>query len=469
MQAAWKVGLLVVVFVGLLVATYAVLEKSFFAKPTDDYYVVFDNAGGLEPGARVLFAGVQIGAVTKVELITAGQAQATIAVEKNYQIPVGSRAVLPTSFISIGDRQVEIMPPPNAEKVAMLKPGDKIPGSLASPLANLIPNSEKTVEELNKTLVAFRELVQDPELKKSLTSLMGSSEKTAASFGGLADRMDALLARNTDQFETMLATTATSLENLQAVSYQVRKLVESGDIQDRTVKLLDNLNAAVESGQKLVAEMSSLAGDPEMRSNMKETLANVKTMSESGTRIASNAETITQNGVTVSDEAVKLARKANELAEKVDSLIETFKTTLERFKSGGTGLVNDTHFTADLVRETDPGRLRTDLNVIFPFGQERLQVGLYDAAESNKLNLQFGRDVSKSMALRYGVYASKPAVGVDYALAPRLNLRSDLFGLNEPQLDFRLAYQYGQDLSAWLGIERIFQRPMAAFGIGIKK
>jgi phospholipid/cholesterol/gamma-HCH transport system substrate-binding protein len=121
------------------------------------------------------------------------------------------------------------------------------------------------------------------------------------------------------------------------------------------------------------------------------------------------------------------------------------------------------------VRETDPGRIRTDMNVTIPVGEENLTFGLYDAFESNKLNLQFSRNLNNYLALRYGVYASKPGVGVDYALAPRLNLRSDLFGLNEPQLDLRLGYRLDSRFNAWVGVERIFQRPMAAIGFGIKR
>jgi hypothetical protein len=107
--------------------------------------------------------------------------------------------------------------------------------------------------------------------------------------------------------------------------------------------------------------------------------------------------------------------------------------------------------------------------VTVPFGEERATIGLYDAAESNKLNLQLGRDLTSLLSLRYGVYASKPGIGVDYVLSPRVSLRGDLFGLNDPQMDFRVAYGFGQGFNAWAGIERVFQRPMVAFGVGVKK
>jgi phospholipid/cholesterol/gamma-HCH transport system substrate-binding protein len=192
-------------------------------------------------------------------------------------------------------------------------------------------------------------------------------------------------------------------------------------------------------------------------------------MSESGVRIANSAEAMAENGVVVSDEAVKLAKKANDLAVKVDELIETFKQTLQRFSTPAGALTSGVEFSADLVRQTDPGRFRTDINVAIPLGTEKLTLGLYDAAESNKLNAQFIRGLQKGLDLRYGVYASKPGVGVDYSLARGLNLRGDLFGLNDPQLDLRLGYGFGQGFNVWFGLERLFQKPAAAIGFGIKK
>ena len=467
MQAAWKVGLLVVVFVGLLVATYAVLQRSAFAKPTSDYYIEFDDAGGLTKGATVLLAGVRIGSVTEVKLV-ARKALVTIAIDSEQLIPVGSTAVLPTSLISIGDRQIEIVPPKDSGLVGFLEPGDKFYGTVRSPLEGLMPDSESTVRELNATLSAFRKLLEDEEMRAGVNRLMAASEQTIESFGELALRMDAVLAANADSFSALLATTGRSLENLEAVSLEVKQLVESGELEDRTLALLDNLNEAVIMGQNLMAELNAFATDPEMKRAITETLENVRTMSESGMRIAESAEVMAENGVVISDEALKLARKVNDLADEVKGLLDTFRETLEQFRTGGVSIARGAEITADVIRETDPGRFRSDVNVTIPLGERRLTFGLYDAFEGNKVNLQIARDYNSHMALRYGVYASKPALGVDYALAPRLDLRGDLFGLNDPQLDLRLRYHFGDGVNGWFGVERIFLRPMPTVGLGIK-
>lgn len=469
MGSAPKVGLLVVVFIGLLLTAYGLLEKSLFAKQTDTYYIEFENAGGLQSGARVLLAGVQIGSVSAVELMTPGKARAVVSIERGYSIPQGSTAVLPTSFISIGDRQVEIITPTDVEKVPALAPGSSIVGRLASPLDAIVPNSEETVAELNKTLVAFREFVSDPELKESFTRMVTTSERTIQNFGDLAHSMNGMIRENSDSFEGILASTRNSLENLEAVSVEVKKLVESGELQDKTVALLDNMNEAVIAGKELVAELNALASDPEMKASLKSTLANVETMSDSGTRIAASAETMAANGAVVSEEVVTLSRKANALADDVKELLESFKGAVDRFKGVTAPGAGGVEVQADLLRETDPSRFRADLGMSIPIGEERLHLGLYDAFESNKLNLQISRDFSNYLALRYGVYASKPGIGVDYRLAPSLGLRADLFDLNDPQLDLRLGYRFDEKTTAYLGFERIFRSPMAVVGVGIKK
>lgn len=467
MQSAGKVGGFVVLFGIMFLGVYALLQKSVFAKPTEKYFALFSDAGGLTTGTPVLMSGVQIGTVEAVDLVRPGEAKVTLAVERGRQIPSGSEAVLPASLISFGDKQVLIVP--GATTTAFLIPGDTLAGTQQKPLDNLLPDSEATVEELNKTLVAVRTLLEDESLKGGVKNLMATSEQTVAQFGKLAGRLDQFIAKNQGTVAGLIATTQKSLMNLQAVSEEIRKVAASGELQGKTTALLDNLNAAVKQGQSLVADLQSTLNDPTLKNSIQDTLANFKTMSESGTRIAVDAEAMAKNGVTISAETVELMKKANKLADEVDGLIQKFKETVDRLQGGGKSLLSGISGEASLVRETEPNRNRADVNVTVPLGSERVTLGLYDAFESNKVNLQLHKALSPDLDLRYGVYASKPGVGVDYALAPRLGLRSDVFGLNNPQWDVRMRYDFGGGIFGWFGVERLLKRNSPALGIGIRK
>src|SRR5690606_4799149 len=115
MASAWKVGVFVIIFAGLMLGVYAVLQKSLFAVEQDSYVVVFDDAGGLTTGSAVLYAGVKIGEVGAVELTEDSKAKVILSIDADRKIPLGTTAVLPGSFISIGDRQLLLKPPASVD------------------------------------------------------------------------------------------------------------------------------------------------------------------------------------------------------------------------------------------------------------------------------------------------------------------------------------------------------------------
>ncbi|MCC6403795.1 MAG: MCE family protein [Fimbriimonadaceae bacterium] len=466
MTSAAKVGAFVVLFGVLGLAALNVLQAGLFAPKTDAYFAEFDDAGGVAVGSPVMLAGVQVGQVEKVNLTPEGRARLALSIEAGTALPRDSVAVVPASLLAIGDTRVLLH---GTAASGRLMPGSVIRGALASPLESMGLNLDSTLDEMNRTLVAVRQTVEDEELKQGVKQLIGSLDRTTARFGGVAGRVDTLLARNQSVMEQSLRSASASLANLQAVSTEVRKLVASGELQGKTTALMDSLQAAVNDGRGLVGDLRAMANDPKMRASIDETLENVKVISASGTRVAADAELMAKNGVKVSEEATLLMKKANSLADEVDSLIKKFNKTVDDITERGKGFSSGVQIEATVMGETRPGRLRTDLNATIPIGQERLSLGLYDAFESNKVNLQFVRSFGSRTDLRYGVYASKPGIGVDYALAPRVGLRADVFGLNDPRFDARLGIDLGRSVTGWFGLDRVFERNSPSLGVTIRK
>jgi phospholipid/cholesterol/gamma-HCH transport system substrate-binding protein len=456
-MAAWKVGAFVVLFVGLMLAALAFLEQSVFARPVDVYYAEFEDAGGIATGSAVLLSGVHVGNVREVSLVKPGTARLTLEIWRPTRLPLGSQALLPASLISIGDQRVQIVPPAKPE--GFLEVGGTIPGKLGSPLDSLSPDTGEVLKNLNATLEATQKLLADKELKSD----------TAKKFGDLAARIDTLVVRNQDQFAKMLVSASSSLENLRLVSKEVQKLVASGELQGKSKALLDNLDGAVSDGRRLVAELQAFAVDPELKDSLKQTLANVKLASESGPKIAADAEAMAKNGVTITEETVLLMRKANALADDVQQIVEKFNKTVDKFSSGAKSMGQNIEVEATLARESNPGRFRTDVTASVPIGKDKAVVGFYDAFESNKLTAQLQRKLSPNLDFRYGAYASKPGIGVDFATADRVSFRGDLFGLNDPQFDARLRYDFGGGVYGWTGIERVFEKNSPAAGVSVRR
>lgn len=479
MASAWKVGLLVVVFLGLMVAAFAVLQESFFATPRLMYTAEFEDAGGLTSGSAVLYAGVKIGEVAEVALSERATALVTLAVDADKRIPLGTVAVLPGSFISIGDKQVLLKAPESS--TGFFEAGSDqdapIPGVLEGPLDSVFPDSEKTIEELNKTMVAFQELLGDEELKGGLTRMMQAGEDTlregqgtAKEFTRLAGNVNMTIERNAGKVDALMASVAQSMADLNAVSAKIREVATDGKLEAQANELLTTINSAAREGELLVKDLRAYTSDPELQSSLKSTMKNFESMSESGVKIASDAEVMSKNGIAITEETKTLLEKANKLADEVSRALEDLKGSVKGIvEGGGAGLIPTFEVEADLMRESDPGRFRSDVNLSTQLGDQKLIFGLYDAFESNKLNLMFERPFSEQLDFRYGVYASKPGVGVSYAVAPKLWFRSDLFGLNDPQLDFRMRYDFSGGFHGWLGIERLFERNSPAIGFGIRR
>lgn len=465
MSSAAKVGALVITFVALFSGAYFVLGRSVFAPRTATYYAMFADAGGVPEGANVLMAGVVVGSVTRVDLVSSRQAKVTLAVEEAVAIPEGSRVAIPTALIGIGDRDLEIVPP--AQEAPRLKPGSTLPGFKQSALASVLPESETTLKELNATLAATRKLLEDPALKGRAEELLASGAKTAEKFGALAARLDTLLAQNSQTLNRVLAQGSEVMADIATTSDELAKFAKSGKLQGQVTNLLDNLDQAVGEGRRLVSEMNALVTDPKLREPLQEILANTKTMSESGTRIADNAEVISKNGITLSEKAIEIAEKASALADDAKAIMEKFRGTIDRIP-GIEKSVSEAKVEADLFRESNPGRWRTDATISIPYRNKTYTAGLFDAFESNKVILQVGQPFGPA-TLRYGVYASKPGLGVDYRLASGLFLRGDVFGVNDPRFDVRMRYEFGGGVVGWLGVDRVFEQNAPTIGIGIRR
>lgn len=471
MQSAARVGGLVILASVLGVGVLASLQAGMFARSTTPYKVVFEDAGGLTAGSRVMMSGVLIGRVELVALEKPGRAVALISVYDDVSLPGGSTAELPESFISIGDKEVRITPG-SGEPLAT---NAEIPGSVTSPIESFFPDAKQTIASLDRTMAAVTKLLEDKDLKNSVLSLAQSGEKlmaegaqTASSAGRLIRRMDGVVAQNASALPELMASTKRTLANVESLTAELDGIMSKGEFQKEAMDLLKGLNEAVLEGRNLVAEMNKVVADPELQAGLKTNLANVSKMTESGTRIAKNVEEISATGIEASKSANELLKKANGLAEDVQKLIERFKETL-----GGAGRAKDALSTvtleADLVASGERGTLRTDVSASVPLGRETLELGMFDAFESNKINAQLRRSLAEGLDVRYGVYASKLGVGVQYRLAPSLGLRGDLYGLNDPTLDLRLRYDFSRSIHGWLGLNSAFNRNTPMIGFGIRR
>lgn len=471
MQGAAKVGVLVVVFTVLLYGAYMVLGQDLLGPPKVAYYAEFSDAAGITPGSQVQLAGVKIGTVEKVKLVSSSLARVTLQVGKDIQIPAGSVATIPSSLIGLGDRAILIVPPAKAS--GFLAAGDTLAGAKSGPLDGILPDAGATMLELNKTLAATRKLLENQQLQNKLVSLLDASNKTATEFGQLAARMDTMLAQGNPKIQRALTEATLTMAEVRKGTSMITQILKDGKYQKEALAMLEKLNQAADGANKIIADVHALTSDADLKNNLKKTADNVTAMTESGAKMAKSGEKIAENGEKISANAIVMSEKAIELETKASGLLDEVKGAIDNIKeffkkSGGKVAIPKLTTTADLLGSTDRGRTQVDLNAKVDFKDFDLHVGLYDAFESNRINVQLARPFSSQGEYRYGIYASKPSIGVDYRVAPGLYLRGDLFDINNPRFDLRAKYVFGKGFYGWIGIDKVFGRNAPMIGFGIK-
>lgn len=477
MGNAAKVGGLVVVFIAMLLGAYAFLGKSLFGPKFQTFYASFPDAGGITPGTRILLAGVNIGLVTSVELASPTEAKATLAVKPGINIPAGSKLLLPSSLVGLGE-QVILLNPPNDIK-GNLATGSTIPGGKAGALDGILPNAPATVEELTKTMAAFRKLLEDPELTGGLKKLMATTNATMGEFGKTAGSFNNVINSNQANLTQTLVAMRDGMQNINGLTKELYVMAKSGKIQGDLTATMANLRSATEKGDKLMTEINALVSDPDLRASLKGSAANITAMTESGAKMAKNGEAIAANvekmsvdGPDISRKISELMTKANEIADDIKGITQEVKGSVgkvtEVLTKSPTSAFSNMQTRFDLIAESEPGFLRTDFTTIFPSSNgDSFQLGLWNAFESNQFIAQQSKKIDDNLSLRYGIFASKPGFGVDYLLGSRASLRADVFSLNDPRFDLRMRYEIGKGVVGWIGVNKMFKdnSPMIGFGV----
>ncbi len=472
MQGAWKVGLLVVVFAVLVGAGLKFMGVMLGKKDSQVFTATLPDAGGVASGAKLLMAGVKVGTVTKVELDGPTRAKLTLEIDKGVELPMGSSLSIPSSLLSLGESPVMIIPGPGPG--LMVAGRDTLVGSKSTMMQSSMPEVEKTLSEVNLTMIEMRKtmasvqvLLQDKPRLAKVDRLLESLGTTVDKFGNVADKVTSLMSSNQGNLTGALNSFRLAMKDVQSTTTSVANMIKSGKYDQKMDGILANLNTTTEKAGLLVDDLRAFVNDPNLRDPLNKTAQNVATISDSGTRIAADTEKMAANGVQITEKLNTFTEKANDLADSAKDALDSLKKIIS--KAPSTDKFNLTA-NLDLMHESNPSHYRTDMEVGFNLAGNRIHAGLFDAFESNKITVQVGQPFNKGKGeVRYGIYASKPGLGVEYEIARGFALRGDLFDINNPRLDVRARFELGGGFYGWLGGSQLFKRNALLVGVGFKK
>ncbi len=478
---------------------------TYLAHLKPNSYVVkvsFKDMKGLIPQSFVRMQGVQVGEVKRVDLdtdaITADghfpDPVVTLVIDSKYRIPEDSIFRV-ASGILITNPTVEITPgrlrttlrQDNSAKVQGAESGGA--------LATLSPELQETVTKLNGEFGSLQGKINksyvkiDKILDQTQTLLHTSNDSIAAAKNIIADpQVKAKLVDTLENFKESSAQAKLATVQLRG---KLNGLLDSGrgtfdETKDSLLNIFDRIDTTLDDANTVVKKLTEQVTDPRLQQSLQETTELARTTLARFNQLASDLHQFTGDPALQDDLKTTIANlksasaSGQEAVGRLNNLIGKIPGASARTGTGGadgsgTGTTGSKPFKPlrfppinvliNASEQFDPSRFRLDAEARIPFGQRSLiNLGLYDV-EHSSLILQAGTRMGGGVTSRYGLYAGKLGLGLDYNSVNNFYIRSDLFDANHPRLDIRTGFRVNKNASFWIGTDGLLRRPVPRIGI----
>ncbi|HTW59377.1 MAG TPA: MlaD family protein [Terriglobales bacterium] len=265
----------------------------------------FDNAEGLRPGAPVRLSGVDIGNVTKIQIVPDKDKQLTpvevtmkVSTKYSYALRRDSTTSLDTAGV-LGETYLDI------ESLQAVGPearnGDTLPTLVHPDFNEVVRASQSTLQNMDALLkradriLAFAEsgkgslgkLIYDPTLYNRLAATVADFQKIVEQVGSGQGSLGALISRN--------------------------------DAYDKFLSTLDKMNSVIDDIQQGKGTAGKFVKDPALYNNANDTLANMKKITED---------------VNAGKGTIGRLAKDEELAKKLDTTITKLSEITTELEAG---------------------------------------------------------------------------------------------------------------------------------------
>jgi len=187
-----KVGAFIVGGVILLVVClFAIGDVAGYFQPGYDLRVMFDSANGMSSGSPVQYAGVEVGKVSNVRIITGShgvpQVELFVHLPRSIRVFTDDEAAIST-FGLLGEKYLSITP--GQGKGKQLTAGAVLVGQPPVSTELVIERSNEVLTELKRTLEGVNGLVGDPNARVYLTETLQEIRDATRNWRLLGERLN---------------------------------------------------------------------------------------------------------------------------------------------------------------------------------------------------------------------------------------------------------------------------------------
>jgi len=283
-----KVGLFVLLgLVILFYLSFRIGEMGTKIKGGYQVSTVFGSAVGLDVGANVDIAGVQVGKVDSVRLHD-GKAKVTMTIRKDVKLGKDAQAMIRTHGL-MGDKFVSIKPGDKSKGV--IAPGGEIAKTIPSvDFDQLMNNFGEVAQDLKSVLGTFRNVFGGKKGAKSVKNILTNFEDLSANLNKVvkenSDRITKIVTNFEDfsgKLDRINKKANLLLDNLVSVSQDLKegkgtlgKLIVSDELYGKMKKAVSGLAEVSEKINSNKGTLGKLVNDATLYDEAKETLDNLK-------------------------------------------------------------------------------------------------------------------------------------------------------------------------------------------------
>ena len=266
-----EIQIALVAVVGIIVLYFGLqFLKGMTLFSTDNrYFVKFQDVSGLSLASPIFANGYRVGVVETIEFNyeNTGEIVASIGVDKNMQVPKGSRAEIATDLM--GNVKVQLVLGNVADGV--VAPGDTITGGqqvgAMGKAADMIPTIQQMLPKLDSILASVNTLLADPAIASSLHNV----DQITANLSRTSQDLSQLTAQLNRQMPQMLK----NVDGVLANTNQITKNLNELDI----AATMTSVNTTLKNVEQMTATLNSKEGtlgllmrDPGLYNNLNSTM-----------------------------------------------------------------------------------------------------------------------------------------------------------------------------------------------------
>ena len=266
-----EIQIALVAVVGIIVLYFGLqFLKGMTLFSTDNrYFVKFQDVSGLSVASPIFANGYRVGVVETIDFNYGNTSEivASIGVDKNMQVPKGSRAEIATDLM--GNVKVQLVLGNVADGV--VAPGDTITGGqqvgAMGKAADMIPTIQQMLPKLDSILASVNTLLADPAIASSLHNV----DQITANLSRTSQDLSQLTAQLNRQMPQMLK----NADGVLANTNQITKNLSDLDI----ATTMTSVNTTLKNVEQMTATLNSKDGtlgllmrDPGLYNNLNATM-----------------------------------------------------------------------------------------------------------------------------------------------------------------------------------------------------